>query len=90
VWPMEDGVRVSPAAAAALDALLRQPRRRLLTRLRKLRGLAATGRIAIRAGTAWALVDLHGDAEAPTVLQVARRAEIDRRIATPDPAAQPM
>jgi antitoxin (DNA-binding transcriptional repressor) of toxin-antitoxin stability system len=90
LWHIEDGVRVAPGAEEALEGMPEQPRRRLLTRLRKLRGLEATGRLAIRVGAWWALADLNGLAETPTVLQVARRAELDRWLAAPDSAVQPM
>lgn len=89
-WPIEGGVRVAPPAADPLEALPEQTRRRLMTRLRKLRGLDGTGRIAIRAGTWWALVDLSGGSDAPTLIRIARRAELDRWLAAPDLAAQPM
>jgi antitoxin (DNA-binding transcriptional repressor) of toxin-antitoxin stability system len=89
-WRVRDGVRIAPGAEEALEALPEQPRRRLLTRLRKLRGLEATGRLAIRVGAWWALADLNGLAGTPTVLQVARRAELDRWLAAPDSAVQPM
>jgi prevent-host-death family protein len=90
LWPIEDAVRVAPATAERLDALPEQTRRRLMTRLRKLRGIDGTGRIAIRAGAWWALVDLSGGAAVPTLLQITRRAEIDRWLAAPDLSVQPM
>ena len=85
-------MRIALAAEEALERLPEQARRRLLTRLRKLRGLEATGRLAIRVGSAWALADLNGRGDAPTLLEVARRAELDRRLVAPDPdpAGQPM
>jgi prevent-host-death family protein len=89
-WPVDDGVRIAPGAEEALEKLPEQARRRLLTRLRKLRGLEATGRLALRAGAWWALADLRGMADAPTVLQIARRAELDRWLVAPYSVAQPM
>jgi len=76
-WPVEAGVRQAPRAMEAVEALPEQARRRLLTAVRKLRRIMATGRIAIHAGHLWALVDLRPDEE-PTLLDVARRAELER------------
>ena len=76
-WDVEDGVRIAPDAVDLVADLPDQMRRRLFTALRKLRRLAATGRIAISVGRRWALVDLEHDSE-PTLLDVARRAKLER------------
>jgi prevent-host-death family protein len=92
-WPLDDGVRVAPSAMGPLEELPEQARRRLMTSLRKLRGLDATGRIAIRAGFWWAVADLDGASDVPTLLRIARRAELERWLpaaAAAEPAAQPM
>jgi len=46
--------------------------------------LDRTGRIAIRAGTWWALVDLSGGSDPPRLLRIARRAELERWLTAPD------
>jgi len=90
-WPLENGVRLSPVAEERLAALPPYARRRLFVRLRKLRGFSASGRIALKAGPVWALADLNQDDE-PTLLDVARRAELERWFRGPAVSAldQPM
>jgi prevent-host-death family protein len=81
-WPIEEGVRVAPSAEAPLHALPEPIQRPLLTRVRRLRGFEATGRVAIRVGQLFALVDLAG-ARTPTILDVARRADLRRWFHSP-------
>ena len=88
-WPIENGVRVAPGAVEPLAALRDSVRRRLLVRLRRLRGFDAAGRIVIRAGQLWALADLSVD-DVPTVLRVARKAELRRWFLAAARGDQPM
>jgi antitoxin (DNA-binding transcriptional repressor) of toxin-antitoxin stability system len=74
-WPVRDGVRISPTAERPVAALPEPVRRPLFTKMRKLRAYDAAGRIAIRVGQRFALVDLAGGRE-PTLLDVAPRAEL--------------
>jgi prevent-host-death family protein len=77
LWIVDEGVRLSPTAEGHVAALAEPVRVRLFAQLRRLRRLQAVGRVAVKAGLFWALVDLNGD-EPPTLLEVARSAELRR------------
>jgi prevent-host-death family protein len=74
-WPVDEGIRVAPSAEDAVTALREQTRTRLWVRLRKLRGYDASGRVVVRAGQLFALVELNGP-DVPTLLGLARRAQL--------------
>jgi prevent-host-death family protein len=77
-WLLEGSVRVAWPAEEAFDDLNDQTRSRLLHRLRRLRHLAAAGRLVVRAGRTWVLVDLEGEGGPVTVLAVGARVDLQR------------
>ncbi len=88
-WPEVEGVRLAPAADQQLAELSKPIRRSVMLRLRRLRRCNAVGRVAVKAGQLWALADLNGD-RPPTLLEVARSAQLRRWFYAQDRGDQPM
>ncbi len=85
-WLVDGVVWLAPAAAIAYDALGHQARERLLHRLGVLRNIDAYGRIAVRVGAVWALLDFDGGAgRTVSILGLARRHELDRWVWAGEP-----
>lgn len=77
-WLVAGVARIESTAREPWEQLPDATRGRLLGAMRRLRPLDARGRIVVRAGLVWAVLDLGGAGEAPLVRAVAGRAELQR------------
>lgn len=77
-WVNYGTIRMTAEAADRYDELKPGEQARAHRELGVLRRLDGHGRLVIRIGLLWALVDLDGRDEAPAVLAIAARHELDR------------